>query len=50
MNYLNLGSMIYFGLYLPLDGRAQNYIELFNEAMVTTLAVHTFAFTDFVDD
>jgi hypothetical protein len=50
INYLNLASLIYFGLYLPLEGRANNYVELYNLSMTSFLNSCIFAFTEFVPD
>ena len=47
---MNIGIVIYSGLWRPLDTRLKNRLNLFNEAMIMTITAHLLFFTDVVHD
>jgi hypothetical protein len=47
---MNIGVVIYSGLWRPLDTRLRNRLNLFNEAMIMTISTHLAFFTDAVDN
>ena len=50
LNYFSIISLVYIGNNRPLNEQSKNSLELFNETIVISLALHLFLFTDFVPD
>lgn len=43
-------NLLYLGYYKPLEGKIQNFLEIFNEITILGVAYHLCLFTDFVED